>query len=1166
MANFCRLCGAALPKDAVYCPQCGQPIPIEIPAPPGAEVIISDEPPIEIPAPPGAKVIISDVPPIEIPAPPGAKVVISDEPPEIPPEPPRHASAKKAAASPAPQPRKKKKKGGTRGISLFLALILVAELAVAGFKYPGFLLNKPIDLPMLRITATPAPATAVPVASVPTKSPTTAAAQATAAPIVSAAPLAEAKEIVDIDDLFPQEPTVRYTPEQIASAPAQTAQVSWWEPQADLGDVQVAFKSWNLEEEDDQLTVRTLPELSEGEDGWVIQAYDFSLASGQHTFVTDVAISIPREAGESLIGCVWYNAEKDAWQNVYFETSEDGKSYILYTDHFSILGKKTYRFDKNTLSFVEQKDGEETARFSIADGVFVLKPWASNMARAPMLRKVQIDYERLWSLYQHKTDQDIKNLKGLIQALAEDGGSAAVSKEVYDQQNALHSYLGDISAVYSAAGLISDAADWAASGIPISGSDPIGGVFERMDVLLTTLKILQEAKQGNTTMSQVIRALPAAAMNHKRDIAGVLVTTAAGALLWPWLSALAGVYWWAGNKLYDLAHDTRYAQTVEQMYQAWCSSYRARMTYGETLDADYYQKHQSSYVIRMRQPSNMEDGDFAVLSKAVARTPLKRFLKEETVEVSTWYTLYLGTAKEKKTTVCYQGWAEAFTAILSACGDEDPTYLQRVLDDFYWNYAYAFWQLDDETLDYIAYKTSGSEYGSLAELNGGQKVTQQQRSDYARAYADILKAETQPILLDVIQTMQRKSCEAMQKEMKKSVEDLFNCEIVFHVKDETLAAGKTFQDSLYCVDWQTIKQNKTYVKGGQGVRYDDSALITPMRFASVTAPRFLPLVDERVKDRLKSPESMIENYYPFTPDFIPRANKQDDVVFRCTYYHYLMMGAPTEMIFKDVSKPGKYASAKEVIGTIQLPAMTKTVSGKLKDEVTGKTTFVTAEIPFQRVDVTVVIPGQRSEVSYRFDMVTDARGPGVVYKNDRPLIEEALKNTSFVLDPSGRFTIHGSASNNYTADRYIDTAVSILEGMSDDVKDKYAWSEGSRFDYMSVDLSGTFNTSSGEGACTLTGTTSGSSIDRTGYKSGKVETDTKTYDGTLKGETNHLWTEHAEGRDYLYISFAYKKNQDGQYDYELFHDVSTTDNIYGTERENQGMELTLRFVKVETKK
>ncbi len=45
MDNFCRYCGTKLPSDAVYCPGCGKMIPIEIPAPPGATVIISDEPP-----------------------------------------------------------------------------------------------------------------------------------------------------------------------------------------------------------------------------------------------------------------------------------------------------------------------------------------------------------------------------------------------------------------------------------------------------------------------------------------------------------------------------------------------------------------------------------------------------------------------------------------------------------------------------------------------------------------------------------------------------------------------------------------------------------------------------------------------------------------------------------------------------------------------------------------------------------------------------------------------------------------------------------------------------------------------------------------------------------------------------------------------------------------
>ncbi len=53
---------------------------------------------------------------------------------------------------------------------------------------------------------------------------------------------------------------------------------------------------------------------------------------------------------------------------------------------------------------------------------------------------------------------------------------------------------------------------------------------------------------------------------------------------------------------------------------------------------------------------------------------------------------------------------------------------------------------------------------------------------------------------------------------------------------------------------------------------------------------------------------------------------------------------------------------------------------------------------------------------------------------------------------------------------------------------------------------------------------------------------------------------------FLIISFYYRKNQDGEIDYELFHDVSTTYSDYGAERENQGMELRLRFIKVDANK
>jgi hypothetical protein len=40
-------------------------------------------------------------------------------------------------------------------------------------------------------------------------------------------------------------------------------------------------------------------------------------------------------------------------------------------------------------------------------------------------------------------------------------------------------------------------------------------------------------------------------------------------------------------------------------------------------------------------------------------------------------------------------------------------------------------------------------------------------------------------------------------------------------------------------------------------------------------------------------------YYPFNEAFIPQL-QSDNVIFQCTFYHYLMMGAPTVLVLHDI--------------------------------------------------------------------------------------------------------------------------------------------------------------------------------------------------------------------------------------------------------------------------
>ncbi len=111
MAKFCSECGSLLPEKGKFCPECGaavKPVPVVIDAPVGSTVTVTDTPP--------------EAAARQIPKPAAAS-----------------QNAKKQPERAARKKTEKAAKGGRRGLSLFLVLVMLVELAVAGFKYPGFL-------------------------------------------------------------------------------------------------------------------------------------------------------------------------------------------------------------------------------------------------------------------------------------------------------------------------------------------------------------------------------------------------------------------------------------------------------------------------------------------------------------------------------------------------------------------------------------------------------------------------------------------------------------------------------------------------------------------------------------------------------------------------------------------------------------------------------------------------------------------------------------------------------------------------------------------------------------------------------------------------------------------------------------------------------------------
>lgn len=277
------------------------------------------------------------------------------EQPESLPEKRQPAPTGKTRVSPAP-----KKKGSTRGISLLLALILVVELAVAGFKYPGFLLPPRSDprawkpfLPSgttgsVQITATPELPLSV------TNPPESreddekeeelnesdlyrtgtagvdyAAGQGPGTPGYQSA------------DGYGAETVIAYTASEITAAPAVTAEISAEQPVARMEGMTVDFGENNLNNQNSTLTVRFLPDRVDLDNGYSVVAWDLEL-SEQEEFDYPVAVTVSygdlggRDPASAILP-QHYNESLGRWEYVSYEIHPESGTVTAYLTHFSPL-------------------------------------------------------------------------------------------------------------------------------------------------------------------------------------------------------------------------------------------------------------------------------------------------------------------------------------------------------------------------------------------------------------------------------------------------------------------------------------------------------------------------------------------------------------------------------------------------------------------------------------------------------------------------------------------------------------------------------------------------------------------------------------------------------------------------------------------------------------
>ena len=253
--RFCTSCGKPLAPDAAFCPFCGAKRNGAAPAPdPAPEQVPAARPtPPRTPSTQGGPAYMQ----------PGYQ---------------QQVRAAREAERQAAQNASKTKKS-TRGLSVFLSLLLAVQFCVAAFRYPGFLRRKDGGVSSSFLTV---------------------------------------------------------SPDGLNYGKAETQTLRAEKPVAEFQNgVKVDFGEEGLLV-DEQLSVREAKPVTIGDS--TVTAYDFKLGDNDSIDLPMlVTASLPIERGmtEANVSVRCWDDELETWVPVYSEIDEDGEHILFYPEHFS---------------------------------------------------------------------------------------------------------------------------------------------------------------------------------------------------------------------------------------------------------------------------------------------------------------------------------------------------------------------------------------------------------------------------------------------------------------------------------------------------------------------------------------------------------------------------------------------------------------------------------------------------------------------------------------------------------------------------------------------------------------------------------------------------------------------------------------------------------------
>lgn len=779
------------------------------------------------------------------------------------------------APRPAPHKRKTGKSGFLNALIIVLCLMLFVNGTIAGIWFPGFFTEHPAETSD-ELKERPSETRFDDEGSETTKTGT-------------------------ISDL-----SVSYTDDEIKNAPRSEVRVSPEASSADCGNIHVDF-SYNLAG-NDTFTVTTLPEKTDEAAGLRVKAFDFSLSSGQNEFPTDVVITVPRDDDDNET-TYWatFNEDTQKWERIYSTLSEDGKNYLVYTDHFSTKAKVSLAQQLYEKLFGAVKGNKEEAKNAIKDlrGLFYYNNEISDATKDEYV--FMFDPQSFEQYMDETCVSTLDELDAIIQETPKDRYAySSPMKSLFGFNEEPKIGISEADVTTAIGGFVETGADelvkvgqlggkagqaaaaaGKAGGFAAKGSSVIGPVAFLWSGITIGGKLTNEVTQGKTTAQ--------AFANHKLDTLSLTVSgigLVAGAVSAPYLAAgcaIAGVGLYAASLVNDSVRDLSVNERVYREY--YSPEYgSARKIYYISVPEDADPKKKTGVINKIEDLSPEQD---AVLQKLINRYG----------GLTGYNTMGIAADVEAyKNNPINMEWALALRALYYV-NEKQPDKITDTVKEFYRNYASACFNDGWKT-----YNTLDKEYRNRKGYDDKavMKTTDSDKENFIENYTNDMMKTHVPIIKDLNETYARKAKAGMAELVSDELHKLMNIKMEFRVIDEAVGdSRKDFARSVYAVDYKSIPGNNNAAENGF------KSYQLPMRFDSVSGPIILPSINTKQGYH----PSTTNDYLTYTDNFIPRyIARNENKVFTCTFYHYLLMRLPDFMVFRIM----KDESAKEIKVPIEL--------------------------------------------------------------------------------------------------------------------------------------------------------------------------------------------------------------------------------------------------------